>query len=104
MILTGFAASPRVSSKKSTTRSRQRKRSTDASIAVKRAVLVVEVAALEEKAKIEHQMLEIQQKAKQLELTTQIEKLRVGQEVLEEEEQEVDLEAEEDGAMERVKG
>ena len=40
---------------------------------------MVEAAALEEKAKIEQQMLELKQKVKQLELTTQIEKLRVEQ-------------------------
>ena len=104
VILKGFTASLGVSSKKSTTRSKQSKQSTAASTAIKRAVLVVEAAALDEKEKIEQQLLELQQKAQQLELTTQIDKLRVEQEVLEEEEQEVDLAEEEDGAMERVQG
>ena len=98
MILKGFIASSKVSSKKSTTRSKQ---STAASTAIKRAVLVVETAALEERAKIKQQMLELQQKAKQLELTMQIEKLWGELEVLEEEEQE---EVEEGGVMERVQG
>ena len=59
---------------------------------------------MDKQAEIEKQMLELQQKAKKVELAAKIEKLKVEQEALEEEEEEEEEEeGEADRAMERVK-
>ena len=73
-------------------RSRSLLRSTSSkpstSISAKRAALLVEAAAMEEKEKIEQEILQLQQRAKRLEMKTELEKFKAEQRALEEEESE----------------